>query len=79
MSATIKRNGLCITSKLNSKSQPKLGRINLKPGELTKLKAACEMREEPSNILFSKDFTKIPECLVDKNGKAYHGEKSGIP
>ena len=75
MSATIEMNRLCILSKWNSKSQPKSGRINLMPGELTKLRAACEMREEPTKILFSKDFTSVPECLVYKNGKAYNGEK----
>ena len=52
--------------------------IKLSPKIITTLRAACESRPEASKEMFSQEFTGVPECLVDKEGKPFHSGKSDL-
>ena len=39
---------------------------------------AYDKRKVASQELFSYEFTNVPECLVNKEGKPYHGTKSDL-
>ena len=52
--------------------------IKLSPKIITTLRAACESRPEASKEMFSQEFTGVPECLVDKEGKPFHSGKSEL-
>ena len=52
--------------------------IKLSPKIITTLRAACESRPEALKEMFSQEFTGVPECLVDKEGKPFHSGKSEL-
>ena len=51
--------------------------IKLTPATITKLRDACDVREDLARKLFKTEFTGVPECLV-KDGKPYHNQKSQL-
>ena len=52
--------------------------IKLSPSIITKLQAACESRAEPAKKIFEQEFTNVPECFIDKEGKPFHSSKSEL-
>ena len=52
--------------------------IKLTPKVMATLHAACESRPEASRKIFQQEFTRVPECLVDKDGKSFHGTKTDL-
>ena len=52
--------------------------IKLYPKIITTLRAACELRPEASKEMISQEFTGVPECLYDEEGKPLHSGKSEL-
>ena len=75
---SLKKNNLMIMKHWKVAASQSTEKIKLIAAELTKLRAASEVRIEAAQELFSKEFTNMPVCLVYKDGNVYHSEKSDI-
>ena len=75
---SLKKNNLMIMRNWKLAVYQSSSKIKLSAAELTKLRAACEVRSEAARKLFSQEFTNMPESLVDKEGEAFHGDKADL-
>ena len=75
---SLKKNNLMIMRNWKLAVAQSLTKIKLSPAELTKLRPACEVRSEAARQLFCQEFTNMPECFVNKEGDAFHGDKADI-
>ena len=73
---SLKNNNLMIMRKWKKAASSSSSKINIRLGELTKLRSACEVRSEAAKQLFCQEFTNMPECLVVKEGGSYCNDKS---
>ena len=42
------------------------------------MQEACESRADHARKIFGQEFTKVPECFIDKDGKPFHSSKSEL-
>ena len=75
----LKRNGLTLPAHLKHIKTTNSCQLKLSTDMLTKSRAACDVRKDAAKQMFSYEFTCVPECLVDKQGNAYHSNKQSCP
>ena len=78
MQAHISKNNLKLPANLKSVLINDSPQVKLTPTMFNKLRDACEIRVEAARNIFSQEFTNVPECFINKEGKAFHSNKSDL-
>ena len=58
--------------------QKECSHITINESLLNKLRDSCKFRKEVARDVFKREWTRLPECFVTKEGKPYHNAKSSI-